>query len=184
MRRLLALLAVMFGALTIAAPAQADEWGPWNITDPGDVCVRADFPVTGSGWKVQKTVENWNSVQSVVHFRMGYNQACTDVLVHRYLDPTDGMCGRTDFVRLWDQAYQDGGPLMFAGADVYLNDACSPRRVTRKWVLAHELGHAIGLVHVVGVTDSVMSAAYLVDRYRGVPGASDVAALAALYATV
>jgi hypothetical protein len=176
----LAALALLVGALFVVAPAQADEWGPWNITDPGDVCVRADFPVLGSGWKVQKTVENWNSVQTYVHFRMGYNEACNDVVIHHYFDATDGLCGRTDFVRLWDQAYQADGVVYVAGADVYMNDNCSPVKVSRKWFLAHELGHAIGLIHGVG-DDSVMSPTYNARLYRGVPGATDVAHLAALY---
>jgi hypothetical protein len=166
-------------ALAVAAPAQADEWGPWNITDPADVCVRADFPVLGSGWKIHKAVANWNAVQDVITFRVGYDEACGDVLVHRYT-ADDGRCGRTDFVRLWDQARIEAGVVLFAGADMYLNDACSPVKAMRKTVIAHELGHAIGLIHGTG-DDSVMSDTYLAAIYKGVPGASDVATLTALY---
>ena len=178
-RSILAAL-VATAALLVAAPAEADEWGPWNITDPGDVCVRADFTITGSGWRVQKTVVNWNSVQSLIHFRVGYSADCNDVVLHRYSDPNDGLCGRTDFVRLWDSAYQANGVVFVAGADVYLNDACSPAKVTRKWMLAHEFGHAIGLIHTTA-RDSVMSSIYLARIFKGVPGATDVANVTALY---
>jgi predicted Zn-dependent protease len=179
MKRFLVALAAI-AAVLVAAPAQADEWGPWNIQDAQNVCVRADFPAMGSGWKVQKTVANWNSAQTNVRFVMGYNEACNDIVIHRYSE-ADGRCGRTDFVRLWDRAYQQGGVVYFAGADIYLNDQCSPVKVSRKWALAHELGHAIGLMHGAG-DDSVMSPTYQAATYRGVPGATDVANLAALYA--
>jgi predicted Zn-dependent protease len=176
--------AVIVGALAAlfasTAAAHADEWGPWNIQDAQNVCVRADFAALGSGWKVQKAVANWNSVQSDVVFVMGYNEACNDILIHRYSD-ADGRCGGTNFQRLWSSAYQANGVVYFAGADIYLNDQCSTQKATRKWVIAHELGHAIGLMHGTG-DDSVMSPTYLTAVYRGVPGATDVANVSALYA--
>jgi hypothetical protein len=164
-----------------AGAARADQWGPWNITDPGDVCVSTDFPVRGSGWPVHRAVDHWNTAQDTVTFRVGYGPGCTDVVMHRYSNPDHTACGYAEFTRLWGAAYVDNGVVMVTGADVWLNDACSPIRLMRKWVLAHELGHTVGMDHSVG-PDSVLSESYDLLTYRGAPGPSDVATLAALYA--
>jgi hypothetical protein len=113
---------------------------------------------------------------------VGYDPAsCTDIVVHRFHDPAQTVCAYTEFTRLWGYAYVDTGVVVFAGADVWLNDACTTVRVMRRWVLTHELGHAVGMIHNLA-PDSVLSPAYDVETYRGRPGPSDVTTLAALYA--
>lgn len=134
-------------------------------------------------------------------------QCEANIILHRYNSadlPEDhfakGWCGYTAYDRnnelnawvptdtLWTYKY----------ADISFNDACmTPKRVIdgvtypasayytkrgNKYMIAHELGHALGLPHnETGSTTAVMSYAYDYHTYRGAIGAEDIAALTAIY---
>lgn len=164
-------------AVSIASPASAEE--PWPLMHLANTvpCVRADFTITGSGWRIQQAVAIWNAAQPFIQFRMAYNEACNDVIVHRYYKADDDRCGYASYDRLWATArYGQSGVVLYDGADVYLNDWCIMAGSTYP-IIQHELGHVMGLGHSHS-TRSVMSTAY---RYEGSIFPVDVTALAVLY---
>lgn len=171
-------------AVCITAPANADAGDPGtmpvmrlNVTT---VCVLPDFAETGSKWRVHAAVRNWNEAQSDILFTTSRVDGCAVVTVRRY-EKIDGHCGYTSFdnwgpVELIDQVY------WYSGAAVYLNDYCVPALSQRfsKYVVAHELGHAIGLPHSFSKR-SIMSYTYNVYSLRGRVGAIDALAVHNLY---
>jgi len=148
------------------------------------VCARPDFVVTGSGWKVQAGVAAWAEGQRMVRFTFDLVPGCALVVVHRYRGK-DGWCGFTSFDRVWSTARWsvDGARVLVDGADVYLNDEClddkgfGPRRSA--WIVAHELGHALGLPHSSS-RRSVMCSRYWLGR-GVVIRPVDVASVVGLY---
>jgi hypothetical protein len=181
--------AAAVAALTVlvgigAAPAHADDESPTPPLLPSRVlCVHPTFTVTGSGWKIQKAVELWNQAQGTVRLTTVDEPGCDVYYVHRY-SADDGWCGYTAWDRTWGQGhFDDAGSWVVSGGDIYLNDLCVlalPRYATRR-IVAHELGHAMGLPHS-GDPSSVMDVTAVHDRSQPLVAAVDVKDLAALYA--
>lgn len=144
----IAVLALLIGSLFTATPVQADEPPLPRLASPV-MCIHADFPVAGSGWKLQAAAAVWNERQDIIRMTFAPEPGCADVGVHLYSDATDSRCAYTNWDREWSQAVMgDFGPEA-VGADIYLNAPCATAgtRYTRR-VIAHELGHAMGLPHV------------------------------------
>lgn len=190
----LAAALVAVASLAVTAPAQADDANPpMRLTDPTLVCVLPQSPVMGSGWKLQRAVSLWNEAQDVANLRVYGDPACTTTVTwarydSRTPDPnvpaqSQGWCGYTAWEGVTLQPPAEGSSAWTYGtAQVWMNDAClNATKATRKYFLAHELGHALGLPHVEGDASSVMCYCYDFDVLKGRPGASDVATLQALY---
>lgn len=148
MKRWIVALVAALGLGMTAAPAQADE-PPLPRLASHVMCLHADFPVTGSGWKLQAAVAVWNERQDIIRMTFASEPGCADVGVHLYSDVTDSRCAYTNWDREWSQAVVTSSGLEAVGADIYLNAPCATAgaRYTRR-VIAHELGHAMGLPHV------------------------------------
>ena len=182
---ILAVVVALLVVLGVQGPAAADEGVgvPLRLGSPV-VCVRPDFTVTGSGWKVHAGVAAWAGGQRTVRFTFALEAGCAVVMVHRYR-AKDGWCGFTSFDRVWSTARWsgDGARVLVDGADVYLNDEClddkgfGPRRSA--WIVAHEVGHALGLPHSSS-RRSVMCSAYWL-RGGVVIRPVDAASVVALY---
>lgn len=146
------------------------------------VCIVPDFAETGSGWKVHAAVAKWNAAQDTVELVAHRVPGCVVVPVHRYTNRHDDRCAFT-----WIAYNPDTAPATILNADIYLNDSCRMERPYRLrwngWVLAHEIGHAMGLPHVGRRPLDVMCYCYRWDELHGLPGSGDVATLAGLYAS-
>jgi len=126
-------------------------------------------------------VEVWDTAQPSVHLTMG-GASCTGIVIHRYYAPgTDGACGWTRWDRPSLNIRVVDGVVLYDGADIYLNDWCLGfGRYHSRYVVAHELGHAMGLPHGDS-TRSVMSPLYRFDILRGMPGPVDARNVTNLY---
>lgn len=182
-RTIMAALAVMATGLGIMPQAQADDPWPLYRHPTNEVCVIADFAETGSGWGLHASIRDWNNAQSVVHLSAHVTPGCSRVNVHLYTNGDGYACGITQM----GGVQSSNGVFIIDHADVYLNNAriCRPYPLKRwrKYVMAHELGHAMGLGHTFGDQSSVMC--YCNDWYgnKGRPGPNDVATLVGLYST-
>lgn len=175
-------VAAALGLALLAGPAAADESVTPVRLSTRTVCVLPDFPVTGSGWKVQAAVREWNQAQHIIRLSTAPEPGCATVYVHRYTGPS--LCGFTTWDRTWTLGRW--APAMDAwvvdGADIYLNDGCHPR--TSHWfskrTVAHEIGHALGLPH----STSSRSVMYASDGQGPTIGHGDSAVRRALIAPV
>lgn len=174
------------GLAPAVAVAQDEEKLP-TLASPV-VCLKADFPVLGSGWKVHAAASVWNERQSIIRFTFTPEPGCADVIVHHYYAPPnnttlEGQCAYTTWDRLWPQrVLTSSGTYEVVGADIYLNDGCvGNKRLTRR-IVAHELGHVMGLPHVDDL-ESVMCSCVLYPLTRSnLVAPVDVSSLLALYA--
>lgn len=176
---LLASLALALGlGVGMAPAAEAEGEGVMPLLASNVMCVKPDFPVTGSGWRVHAAVAAWNDAQSVIRLTTVNEPGCSPVYVHRY-NAQDDMGGYTT----WEHGHEtaDGG-WQIDGADIYLNDFYNPggSKYWSRHIVAHELGHAMGLSHVDS-TRSVMTEDATFNKSRPLIGRVDVWALAALY---
>lgn len=170
--------------ITTARAATTDHgWYPKRLNTTV-ACVRTDFPVTGSGWKVHAAIRAWNHAQDTVRFTTTPEPGCAVVTIRRY--NSVGAAAFTDYPSM---TVPDTGPQTYAAVDIWLNDYYPGTRATRvlsRVVLEHELGHALGLPHSDSPR-SVMSYSYdpgyNLGRWRGVLQPVDTDAVAALYAT-
>lgn len=159
---LVALLAVVFLAVGMGT-ASADD-------APSTVTVVADFPAQGSGWRMGQAIAAWNEAQGLVRFVRSSAPGARTVYVHLY-SADDSMGAYT------------------LGDDVYLNRAYHPRSTWRSaytrcmsaQIVAHELGHAIGLEHSDSPADLMFGGHRPGTRATcAQPSLGDVMALAAL----
>lgn len=183
MRRIAVAVLALLG-LVVAAPAQADGQTPPPRLASTVMCIRADFPVLGSGWKIQAAAAAWNAEQPIIRMTFTPTPGCADVIVHRYISTTDGRCGYTTWDRQWGQSVvTESGDRLAVGADIYLNDACvtAGTQYTRRTV-AHELGHAMGLPHSESPRSVMCECAHYPLLRQRLIGPVDVRDLRAIYA--
>lgn len=179
-------LAVLVGVVALMLPVPAHAENPrWHMASPV-ACLRPDFPVTGSGWKVQRAGTEWNNAQSVV--RVVFSEpGCTFIGVHTYWNKDDGYCAYTTWVNgTFTAPATPDGAWVYTRADIWLNNYCRVVFKLSAWqtrvVVVHELGHSFGLPHL-SHKGSVMQPGLDLYRRDTIIKTSDVAALAALYRT-
>lgn len=187
MRLITALLTAVLAVFVLGSPAQATDDvvndTPPRLAEPV-MCVHPDFPVLGSGWKVQAAVRAWNDAQSIIRLTTALEPGCATVYVHRY-SAYDGRCAFTEWDRVWYQGHYapDGKGWMVEGADIYLNDLCVVgfTKWFSRWTVAHELGHAMGLVHNTSPRSAMSTNPIFTYWRRPVVAPVDVRDLALLY---
>jgi predicted Zn-dependent protease len=179
-------VAVIASAL-LAAPAHADEYVPQHFTTT-TVYVSADFPQARSGWGIGRAIRAWNAAQDSVTFTRSYTAGVGVIHVTRY-SADDGWAGYAAPGTMPSDTYSPGGAWLYDNANVWLNEYGKPPgklgaeyRCQRVNVVAHELGHAIGLPHSESASDLMYPVIYSNPRGCGVPSPDDVARLVALYA--
>lgn len=178
-RRLALALGLAVAAVGVPVSASATTTGdaPDHRLMTNVACVIPDFPVMGSGWKIDAAIANWNQAQSVVRVVRGFQPGCSPVYAHRY-DADDKLCGYAD---TWGGTMSESGThFEYEHADIWLNNNCAGHPKLSKWVVAHELGHAFGLYHTTGPW-SVMSYDYRLWMYKGEVMPTDSAMLTNLY---
>lgn len=184
MKRILTASALVAGLLVTAAPAlvaaPAHALNAFPYLPPGirTVCLRLDFAAAGSGWPVQAAIRDWNEAQSVILLTTDLVPGCMVVPVHRYNDPEGEATAYTSI-----QGTVLDGVHYSTRDEVWLNDAGHPKQMGRAYarsVVAHELGHVMGLDHNTS-TRSVMSYSRGVRPGHSVIAPVDVRNLAAIY---
>lgn len=130
---------------TLAAPAQADDpdngfdYGRWSKSE---VTVHAVTPMRGSGWKLRKAINAWNSAGVITIKRTskleGADITITELPASAREAEVAGWLGLA-YV-LWTDT--DGE---IASCGIELNE--DVEKSYRKRVMAHELGHCLGLNH-------------------------------------
>lgn len=177
------MIALVFAIIFTAAPAQAstDEGWPTVRNPSAEVCVHADFPEVGSGWRLHAAIRYWNEAQSAVHLSGSITPGCSLVTVHRY----DGAMDRCGYASI-EASDRGDGVFITSAVSVNLNDNCrgAVQPFTKRWskyIVTHELGHALGLGHTFDEPQSIMCYCNDWPTYRGRPGPDDAARVTALY---
>jgi hypothetical protein len=148
--------------------------------------------VKGKGYRVAGGVKAWNTVQGNVHLWNKVVPGCGVVDVGLFATGTcpvlEGNCDAyVDWPR-WQEGAWDFSTDKYTYHHSILRLSYDPAmtrwpRCKARYVMAHELGHTLGLPHSTSTT-SVMSYAYDWVNLCGAPDAADVAAVASLYTPV
>lgn len=90
------------------------------------------------------------------------------VRINAYSDPSDANWGYNDFVNAKTVSSSGTGGKHFTSLDIYINVASTKVPISNatrcKYVLAHELGHAIGLADLTTSTSDYTYSSYLMGR--------------------
>lgn len=198
-----ALTAPMAASAYVLGPTSPGKWGSpvfgtgatvtWSLMPTGTSCTQefagctitsfADFMPVGWQAAVQAAFDAWSAVADLTFIQVAddgaaFNTATTSgdiriglhafdgpggTLAHGYYPPNNGLTAagdiHFDIAELWKVGF--GGP----GFDIFQ-------------VLAHELGHALGLAHT-GVPSSLMNPFYT-EAFSG-PQADDIAGMQFIY---
>lgn len=189
-RRLPRILAAALGMVFLTAgisPASATDSLKlhYNTSVDNVVCISADFPIRNSGWQIRAAATTWNSVQTNVRFVIT-TAACANHLYLTQYTANDDRAAWTDYAPNWSLSRLDatGTTWLYPDTTVHLNFYYDWNgwKCGARYLLAHEMGHALGMYdHSTGPT-SVMSYGYDYNKGCGVPDAADIARVNAVYA--
>lgn len=164
-KHLLVALAAAAASTLAVAPAGATEGVAYRIAS-NTVCVQALTATTD--WDVQCAIDKWNGTGLVnLQLQPVCDQSQAHITLRVYRSTTDALAGESSTVRTWGSGAwsSDGLTWLYKGADVTLNNVAkrrmepSQRPCWSRYIVAHELGHALGLPHNDS-RQSVMSYVY------------------------
>lgn len=182
MKRLLAALA----SLVVLAPATAfADGGDFVLGERGRFAapcasvIRIDPAKTA---RIPGAIRAWNAAQSTVRVLDRAELGCGRVEIRTFDPKRSTMAAWVDYgdTATWSWT---GTIWTYDTVTLWLPDYRwrSSERCTSLWLIAHELGHALGLPHSDDRA-SVMSSAYRLRLLCGKVGASDAASVSTLYA--